>query len=61
MRYYAGEKFSWNISKDNTTGNYYQLMPAINRSVALSKYRDGYRDSYNSPVTIPIEEQFHMD
>ena len=48
VRYYAGEKFSWNISKDNTTGNYYQLMPAINRSVALSKYRDGYRDSYNS-------------
>ena len=39
VRYYAGEKFSWNISKDNTTGNYYQLMPAINRSVALSKYR----------------------
>lgn len=48
MRYYAGEKFSWNISKDNTTGNYYQLMPAINRSVALRKYHDGYRDSYNS-------------
>jgi hypothetical protein len=23
-------------------------MPAINRSVALSKFRDGYRDSYNS-------------
>lgn len=48
VRYYAGEKFSWNIARDNTTGNYYNLMPAINRSVALSKYRDGYRDSYNS-------------
>lgn len=48
IRYYKGEKFSWNISKDNTTGNYYNLMPAINRSVALSKFRDGYRDSYNS-------------
>ena len=48
VRYYAGEKFSWNTDRDNTTGNYYNLMPAINRSVALSKYRDGYRDSYNS-------------
>lgn len=48
IRYYKGENFSWNISKDNTTGNYYNLMPAINRSVALSKFRDGYRDSYNS-------------
>lgn len=48
VRYYSGENFSWNVSRDNTTGNYYQLMPAINRSVALSKYRDGARDSYNS-------------
>ena len=48
IRYYKGEKFSWNIAKDKTTGNYYNLMPAINRSVALSKFRDGYRNSYNS-------------
>jgi hypothetical protein len=48
IRYYKGEKFSWNISKNNTTGNYYNLMPAITRSVALSKFRDGYRNSYNS-------------
>ena len=48
VRYYSGEDFSWNISQDNTTGNYYNLMPAINRSVALSKFRDGYRINYNS-------------
>lgn len=48
VRYYSGENFSWNISRNNTTGNYYYLMPAINRSVALSKFRDGYRNSYNS-------------
>jgi tetratricopeptide (TPR) repeat protein len=48
VRYYSGEDFSWNISQDNTTGNYYNLMPAINRSVALSKFRDGYRISYSS-------------
>lgn len=48
VRYYAGEKFSWNIAQGHTTGNYYGLLPAINRSVALSKFRDGYRDSYNS-------------
>ncbi|MCI1519480.1 MAG: RagB/SusD family nutrient uptake outer membrane protein [Prevotella sp.] len=48
IRYYKGEKFSWNIDKSQTTGNYYDLMPAINRSVALSKFRDGYRNSYNS-------------
>ena len=36
------------FTMNSQNGNYYQLMPAINRSVALSKYRDGYRDSYNS-------------
>ncbi|WP_027454360.1 RagB/SusD family nutrient uptake outer membrane protein [Segatella baroniae] len=48
VRYYKGENFSWNISSSNTTGNYYNLMPAINRSVALSKFRDGYRVDYSS-------------
>ncbi|WP_278985387.1 RagB/SusD family nutrient uptake outer membrane protein, partial [Segatella bryantii] len=48
VRYYKGENFSWNISSNNTTGNYYNLMPAINRSVALSKFRDGYRVDYSS-------------
>ena len=49
VRYYAGQQFSWNIaanSSDNT-GNYYILYPH-NRSVALSKYRDGARNGYNS-------------
>src|SRR5574344_1305529 len=48
LRYYNGESFSWNIASGKTTGNYYQLMPTINRSVALSKFRDGYRNSYSS-------------
>lgn len=45
VRYFKGEKFSWNLS--TTTGNYYRIYPH-NRSVALSKFRDGYRNSIAS-------------
>lgn len=47
VHYYAGENFSWNTSKATTTGNWFAIRPH-NRSVALSKYRDGYRDAINS-------------
>ena len=47
IRYYANEQFSWNVKKEERTGNYYTLYPH-NRSVALSKYRDGSRNGYNS-------------
>lgn len=47
VHYYAGEKFSWNASAATTTGNWFRIHPH-NRSVALSKYRDGYRDAINS-------------
>lgn len=47
IRYYANEDFNWNVNKAERTGNYYTLYPH-NRSVALSKYRDGSRNGYNS-------------
>ncbi|MDO4160278.1 MAG: RagB/SusD family nutrient uptake outer membrane protein [Prevotellaceae bacterium] len=40
VRYYKGETFNWNVSSN--TGNYYNIYPHL-RSVALSKFRDGYR------------------
>ena len=45
VRYLEGESFSWNI--DTKTGNYYDIIPH-KRSVALSKFRDGYRNSIAS-------------
>ncbi len=41
--------FQWNTAKDNTThsGNYYTIYPH-NRGVALSKFRDGARNSIAS-------------
>ena len=47
VRYYANEPFSWNVNKAERTGNYYTLYPH-NRSVAISKWRDGSRNGYNS-------------
>lgn len=49
VHYYAGQKFQWNInanSNDNN-GNFFTVYPR-NRSVALSKFRDGYRNSIAS-------------
>ncbi|MDO4163396.1 MAG: RagB/SusD family nutrient uptake outer membrane protein [Bacteroides sp.] len=40
VRYFKGESQDWNLS--NHTGNYYSTIPH-KRSVALSKFRDGYR------------------
>ncbi len=44
VRYFAenGSDLNWNTDLNNTTGNYYSLYPK-KRSVALSKFRDGYR------------------
>jgi hypothetical protein len=47
VRYYANESFNWNVNKAERTGNYYILYPH-NRSVAISKWRDGSRNGYNS-------------
>ena len=47
IRYYANESFNWNVNKAERTGNYYTLYPH-NRSVAISKWRDGSRNGYNS-------------
>ena len=47
VRYFSGEERQWNIDESNTTGNYYSLYPKT-RSVALSKFRDGYRVSISS-------------
>lgn len=49
VRYYAGQPFNWNIDANsaNRTGNYYPLYPH-NRSVALSKHRDGSRNAIAS-------------
>ena len=47
IRYYADEDFNWNVNKAERTGNYYTLYPH-NRSVAISKWRDGSRNGYNS-------------
>ena len=47
VRYYTGEEQNFNNDITNATGNYYQLYPK-KRSVALSKFRDGYRISISS-------------
>ena len=45
VRYFKGENvLNWNTDINNTTGNYYNIIPH-KRSVALSKFRDGYRIS----------------
>lgn len=45
VRYFKGQNHSWNINEK--TGNYYDIIPH-KRSVALSKFRDGYRVSIAS-------------
>ena len=45
VRYFNGQEHSWNINEK--TGNYYDIIPH-KRSVALSKFRDGYRVSIAS-------------
>lgn len=45
VRYFKGQEHSWNINEK--TGNYYDIIPH-KRSVALSKFRDGYRVSITS-------------
>lgn len=45
VRYFKGQEHSWNINEK--TGNYYDIVPH-KRSVALSKFRDGYRVSIAS-------------
>ena len=47
VRYFKGEAQNWNTDINNTTGNYYGIVPH-KRSVALSKFRDGYRNSIAS-------------
>ena len=43
--YFKGQEHSWNVNEK--TGNYYDIIPH-KRSVALSKFRDGYRVSIAS-------------
>lgn len=45
VRYFNGESQNWNL--DKYTGNYYNVIPH-KRSVALSKFRDGSRNSIAS-------------
>lgn len=45
VRYFKGQEHSWNINEK--TDNYYDIIPH-KRSVALSKFRDGYRVSIAS-------------
>ena len=45
VRYFKGQEPSWNVNEK--TGNYYDIIPH-KRSVALSKFRDGYRVSIAS-------------
>lgn len=45
VRYFKGEAQNWNLSTH--TGNYYNIIPH-KRSVALSKFRDGSRNSIAS-------------
>lgn len=45
VRYFKGQEHSWIINEK--TGNYYDIIPH-KRSVALSKFRDGYRVSIAS-------------
>lgn len=47
VRYFKGQDFNWNTDIKNLTGNYYNVIPH-KRSVALSKYRDGARNSIAS-------------
>lgn len=47
VRYFKGEAQNWNTDILHTTGNYYQIIPH-KRSVALSKFRDGSRNSIAS-------------
>lgn len=47
VRYFKGQNFNWNTDINNLTGNYYGTIPH-KRSVALSKYRDGARNSIAS-------------
>lgn len=47
VRYFKGQAFNWNTDIKNLTGNYYGTIPH-KRSVALSKYRDGARNSIAS-------------
>ncbi|MBQ5981951.1 MAG: RagB/SusD family nutrient uptake outer membrane protein [Prevotella sp.] len=47
VRYFKGETFNWNTDIKNLTGNYYNVIPH-KRSVALSKFRDGSRNSIAS-------------
>ena len=42
VRYFKGQSHSWNLNENEKTGNYYNIIPH-KRSVALSKFRDGYR------------------
>lgn len=46
-RYFKGQSHSWNLNENEKTGNYYNIIPH-KRSVALSKFRDGYRVSIAS-------------
>lgn len=50
VRYYAGQPFSFNTQSNpaERSGNYYILGSIHNRSVALSKFRDGARESIAS-------------
>lgn len=47
VRYFKGQTHSWNLNENEKTGNYYNIIPH-KRSVALSKFRDGYRVSIAS-------------
>lgn len=47
VRYFKGEAQNWNTDISNLTGNYYQVIPH-KRSVAISKHRDGSRNSIAS-------------
>ena len=47
VRYFKGQAQNWNTDINNLTGNYYGVIPH-KRSVALSKHRDGSRNSIAS-------------
>lgn len=47
VRYFKGQTQNWNTDISNLTGNYYPIIPH-KRSVALSKFRDGMRNSIAS-------------
>ena len=52
VRYFKGQEHSWNINEK--TGNYYDIIPH-KRSVALSKFRDGYRVSIEANYDKAVE------